>query len=323
MDLEPLKKFSRDRWKLDDTHGMPHWNRVFENGQKLAVPGVDRDVVGCFAYLHDIGRIDNGQDPEHGPRSAKIVATLRDTLLKNLSDTQFATLLKACELHTKCKRTDNLTINTCFDADRLDLPRVGIIPDPAKMATEKGKELAAKVQARYEKSRKGKRRKIVYVDMDNVLVDFNSALKSVDKDTLIEYGKGGPHGRPDKDCYDDIPGLFENMQPLGPAVEAVKFLVQHFDVYILTTAPWNNPSAWSAKLNWVKKYLAGECYKRLIITHHKELCIGDYLIDDSPNNGAKDFGKQAGGEWLQFGSDRFPGWNEILGYIMKKEIADL
>ncbi len=323
MDLEALKKFSASRWKLDDTHGMPHWNRVYENGRRLAVPGVDMDVVGCFAYLHDIGRLDNGKDPEHGPRSAKIAAALRHSLLGELSDSQFDMLLKACELHTSCRRTDNLTINTCFDADRLDLPRVGIIPDPGKMATDRGRELAAEVRTKYEETMKGRPRKIVYVDMDNVLVDFDSALKLVDRETLLNYGRGGRYGSPDKDCYDEIPGLFDNMLPLGPAVDAVAFLAQHFDVYILTTAPWNNPSAWSAKLRWVKKYLDKECRKRLVITHHKELCIGDYLIDDRPDNGAKDFGRLTGGEWIQFGSRRFPGWNEVLGYIMGKEKKDL
>ena len=32
----------------------------------------------------------------------------------------------------------NATIDVCFDADRLDLGRVGILPEPEKMATKQG-----------------------------------------------------------------------------------------------------------------------------------------------------------------------------------------
>lgn len=68
---------------------------------------------------------------------------LRGTLLVGITDGEFGLLRKACELHTVCHRTGNATIDACFDADRLDLMRVGITPNPKKMATERGAFYAA------------------------------------------------------------------------------------------------------------------------------------------------------------------------------------
>ena len=113
-------------------------------------------------------------------------------------------------------------------------------------------------------------KKRLYFDMDGVLVDFDSALALQSEQTLIEY-----QGR-----YDEIPGLFGLMQPMPGAIEAVHKLKEHYDCYILSTAPWNNPSAWSDKVQWITKYLDDVFHKRMIITHCKNLCIGDVLIDD-------------------------------------------
>ena len=88
-------------------------------------------------------------------------------------------------------------------------------------------------------------KKIVYVDMDNVLVDFQSAFPKLSKDVLEDY----------EDNKDDILGIFALMEPMPGAIESFIELIKHFDTYILSTAPWNNPSAWSDKLLWVKKNL--------------------------------------------------------------------
>ena len=113
-------------------------------------------------------------------------------------------------------------------------------------------------------------KKIVYVDMDNVLVDFQSAFPKLSKKVLNEY----------ENNKDDIPGIFALMEPMPSAIVSFIELTKHFDTYILSTAPWNNSSAWSVKLLWVKKYIGEHALKRLILTHHKNLNMGDYLIDD-------------------------------------------
>ena len=113
---------------------------------------------------------------------------------------------------------------------------------------------------------------------------------------------------------DEIPGIFSKMSPLAGAIEAFETLSQHFDTYVLSTAPWNNPSAWSDKLEWVKANLGNGAYKRLILTHHKDLNKGDFLIDDREKNGAREFG----GELILFRSQQFPDWFTVTKYLLSK-----
>ena len=142
VDIEQVKHWAISRWSLGELHGISHWERVERNGLLLVTPECDVTIIRLFAYLHDSCRKDDSYDEEHGPRAAKMIEGLRGTLLKDLSDEQFKLLQEACRLHTSTHRTGNPTIDACFDADRLDLGRVDIIPRPEKMATKKGKKLA-------------------------------------------------------------------------------------------------------------------------------------------------------------------------------------
>ncbi len=137
----------------DSIHSFSHMNRVERNAILLSLEMKDgmpylRDdinirVVRRFAYLHDRCRYNDGKDIEHGARAAEMVLTMRETYLSDLTDDEINLLERACRLHTVEHRTGNLTIDTCFDADRLDLGRCGIKPDPDKMATERGRYFAA------------------------------------------------------------------------------------------------------------------------------------------------------------------------------------
>jgi len=146
--------------------------------------------------------------------------------------------------------------------------------------------------------------KVVYVDMDNVLVDFQSGIDSLSDEEREVY----------KDNIDNVPGIFSKMQPLDGAIEGYKKLTEYFDVYILSTAPWNNPSAWSDKLLWVQKHLGDIAYKRLILSSNKNLNAGDYLIDDRTANGASDFN----GEHIHFLTEKFKNWDDVLNYLIPK-----
>ena len=127
-------------------HGIDHMDRVYANGELLITPKVNRLGLGLFAYLHDSCREDDGDDLQHGPRAAAFIDTIKDTLLMEISDEEIHLLKEACRLHTVADRTGNTTIDACFDADRLDLGRVGITPDPARMATKKGAKIAYKMK---------------------------------------------------------------------------------------------------------------------------------------------------------------------------------
>ncbi len=120
---------------LDGFHGIAHWARVLENGLRVAAEtGADVDVVQLFAVLHDCRRMNEGSDPDHGRRAAEYARTLRGRLFV-LADHAFARLHRACAGHTHERTHPDVTIQTCWDADRLDLGRVGITPDPSRLCT--------------------------------------------------------------------------------------------------------------------------------------------------------------------------------------------
>ena len=147
------------------------------------------------------------------------------------------------------------------------------------------------------------KKKILYIDMDNVLVDFPSAFKFIDSKTKNNFLGN----------EDEIPNIFSKMMPLNGSIDAYNRLSDKYDTYILSTAPWNNPSAWGDKLKWVQKYLGENAKKRLILSHNKQLNFGDYLIDDRPHNGAKEFK----GEWLHFGKNGiYKNWSDIFDYLL-------
>lgn len=158
-------------------------------------------------------------------------------------------------------------------------------------------------------------KKRLFFDMDNVLVDFQSGLDKIDEGFKNRY-RAKESG--EKDRLDEIPGLFGLMEPMPGAIEAVHKLAEAYDVFILSTAPWKNPSAWSDKVAWVTKYFDDVFHKRMILTHRKDLVVGDYLIDDRGKNGTSEFK----GEWIQFGSKRFPDWNSVVDYLYNKKIED-
>jgi uncharacterized protein len=121
------------------THGVGHWARVLENGLRLAeVTGANVDVVQLFAVFHDCRRVSEGTDFGHGQRAAEYVAELRGQVF-DLADDQFNLLYDACAGHADGATTGDITIQTCWDADRLDLGRVGVYPDARRLSTRAAK----------------------------------------------------------------------------------------------------------------------------------------------------------------------------------------
>ena len=147
MSVNSLKTLIQTEFSIWESpwHGINHWEQVWENAQTIGwTVDADMKVVEYFAYLHDCQRWSEGEDPCHGPRAAWFAKLHRE--LFDLSDTQFQLLLRAVSGHTAarpgCKAGEDPTLATCWDSDRLDIGRVGIVINPDYLFTEMAKELA-------------------------------------------------------------------------------------------------------------------------------------------------------------------------------------
>lgn len=125
-------------WRRDSAfHGEEHWRCVTATGLALAptVGGVDATLVFCFGLLHDTRRVNEAVDPEHGERAAAFADELRAEGVLPLADQRFDLLASALVHHSNGLVSPDPTTGTCWDADRLHLPRVAIQPRPDLLST--------------------------------------------------------------------------------------------------------------------------------------------------------------------------------------------
>lgn len=126
-----IKQFKLD---IGSDHGFSHWKRVEKIGCYLVKhTQTDPKVVYLFSYLHDSKRENEDYDPKHGRRAGLFIKELYGKSINPLAISlgQLNQLVFACEHHSDPgAKSDDITIQTCWDADRLDLWRIGVIPDP-------------------------------------------------------------------------------------------------------------------------------------------------------------------------------------------------
>jgi len=129
-------------------HGPSHWRAVGAAAADIADAETalrhapDRELLLLFALLHDAKREDDGFDPDHGPRAAILLEELRVEGALALDDGRTATLAEALRDHTRGTLHDDPTIAVCWDADRLLIGRVGLIPDARYCSTHEGRRRA-------------------------------------------------------------------------------------------------------------------------------------------------------------------------------------
>ena len=144
IDFPALWKFVVAQFPLgkNSIHGPNHWRNVESNGLQLASDTkADTTIVRLFAVFHDSRRMNEWTDHEHGKRGGELARELRGKLF-DLDDPRLETLVEACFWHERGRISGDATIGTCWDADRLDLPRVGIQPNASYLSTAAAKRQA-------------------------------------------------------------------------------------------------------------------------------------------------------------------------------------
>lgn len=132
-------------------HSSAHWFKVAQLGVLIALSeGADTVVPLLFAFYHDCRRENDGDDPEHGWRGGELAREHFEKGWLSITEDQLEILHYACEYHTDGKVSEVATISACWDADRLDLPRVGIQTDPQYLTSRAAKTLAVHQAYFYE-----------------------------------------------------------------------------------------------------------------------------------------------------------------------------
>jgi 5'-nucleotidase len=161
-------------------------------------------------------------------------------------------------------------------------------------------------------------KKILYVDMDGVIADFDKLILEYDP-SIISLSSHLPNYAERsvkvEKVMRDNPRLFLDLEPIEGSIESVKRLWSHFDVLFLSTPCPFMIDSFSDKMTWIYKYFGKDAENRLILSQRKELSIGHYLVDDRTANGAELFT----GEHLHFGTKSFPTWVEVEEYLINKK----
>lgn len=157
------------------------------------------------------------------------------------------------------------------------------------------------------------KKKILYLDLDGVVADFDKAIKTLcpDIDISPEYSDAKSRSAKVDELCNRNPDIFHDLDPVEGAIDAVNQLFGLFDVYFLSTAMWKVPGSFTGKRVWVEKHFGDKSIKRLILTHRKDLNLGDYLVDDRTKNGAGEFQ----GFHIHFRTEKFPDWTATLNFL--------
>lgn len=142
--------------------------------------------------------------------------------------------------------------------------------------------------------------------MDGVVADFYGRILELDPDY-----KQGDYARVDKIVHAN-PFFFQELKPIEGAIEAVNELWGKYEIYFLSTPMWHEPTSYMDKRIWLERTFGEKAFKRLILTHRKDLNIGDYLIDDTTKNGAGEFK----GLHIHFGTEKWPNWKNVCKFLV-------
>lgn len=153
-------------------------------------------------------------------------------------------------------------------------------------------------------------KKVLYLDMDGVVADFEKEIERLSPD-IYARNSSSLDSEIDAICAQN-PSIFEYLPFVKGAKEAVLQLLPIYDLYFLSSPMWDLPSSFSGKRIWLEKHFGESVRRRLILTHRKDLNLGDFLVDDRLKNGASEFS----GRHIHFGSNDFPDWESVLCFLL-------
>lgn len=143
-------------------------------------------------------------------------------------------------------------------------------------------------------------KRIVYVDMDDVLCDYSAAHRRE------------RNAQPEIEFPQSVAGFFANLDPINGAIEAVNELRDQFNLFVLSAPSTRNPQSYAEKRIWIESHFDYEFTKKLILSPDKGLFRGDFLIDDHASGRGQE---RFAGELLHFGTPRFPDWTKVVEYL--------
>lgn len=158
-------------------------------------------------------------------------------------------------------------------------------------------------------------KKILYVDMDGVISDFNAGILQMFPEMKQIQNADTATGRLKELIREKAPHLYANLPLIAGVEKAIAILNQHYDIYILSTPMWSLPESYTDKRIWLEEVFGEVLHKKLILTHNKGLLKGDYLIDDRRTHGVEGFE----GEHIYFGKTGFDNWKKVLLYLSRKD----
>ena len=160
-------------------------------------------------------------------------------------------------------------------------------------------------------------KKILYIDMDGVIANFEKAIHKINPD--IVFGLDAPDIKEVDQIVINNPRIFTTIEPIEGSIQSINKLKDFYEIYFLSSPMWEVPESFMDKRLWIHDKFGDWARKRLILSHQKDLNIGDYLVDDRTKNGAGNFK----GYHILFGSPIFKTWNVTEEFLMVQYYKDI
>lgn len=152
--------------------------------------------------------------------------------------------------------------------------------------------------------------------MDGVCANFEKAILDIDPTIIVGESPqwNEMSTRVNQICWNN-PSIFLGLEPIEGADRAIRSLDDYFEIYFLSTPMWSLPESFTDKRLWIQRQYGDWAKERLILTHRKDLAIGDFLVDDNKRRGVDKFQ----GEHIHIFTDpRFPDWKTTHDYLIAK-----